>query len=210
MSVMVYIRLKQKIQSQRNQTIYLRDIAYIEAPKECKQELEQVPLYTVRESDRNIVIVDIFRVIYVLRQHYAQLEIQPLGPEQTIVTIPNLKQSPSYIAVGVIWILLFIGAAMAIMNFHYDVSMEEVQQRVHYLLTGEKVEHPLWFQIPYSLGLGVGMMLFFNHFFKKRINEEPSPLEIEMYKYQLDLDEYVVYHENEVSKESMHHDSSIP
>ena len=56
------------------------------------------------------------------------------------------------------------------------------------------------FQIPYSFGLGLGMIFFFNHVFKKRLNEEPSPLEVEMFNYQQDLDRYVIMHEN---KESM-------
>jgi len=86
--------------------------------------------------------------------------------------------------------------------------MEEVQQRLHYLLTGEEVEHPFWIQIPYSIGLGVGMILFFNHLFKKRINEEPSPLEVEMFKYQQDLDEYVILHENKMVKDQSKDDSS--
>ncbi|MDD1367314.1 hypothetical protein PTB13_04110, partial [Bacillus sp. MHSD17] len=50
--------------------------------------------------------------------------------------------------------------------------------------------------IPYSLGLGLGMVLFFNHVFQKRINEEPSPLEVEMFQYQQSLDQYVIVHEN--------------
>ena len=44
------------------------------------------------------------------------------------------------------------------------------------------------------------MILFFNHFFKKRFNDEPSPLEVEMFNYQQDLDRYAMMTEN---KESM-------
>jgi stage V sporulation protein AA len=40
------------------------------------------------------------------------------------------------------------------------------------------------------------MVLFFNHLFKKKINEEPSPLEVEIFNYQLDLDKYVAMNEN--------------
>lgn len=87
---------------------------------------------------------------------------------------------------------------MTIMNFHNDVGMQEVQQKLHYLLTGENNKHPLWMQIPYSLGLGLGMLLFFNHWFKKRFNEEPSPLEIELFKYQKDIDHYISYYENKM------------
>lgn len=88
------------------------------------------------------------------------------------------------------------------MNFHDDVSMQSVQEKLYKIITGEAKQKPLLFQIPYSLGLGLGMILFFNHVFRKRINEEPSPLEVEMFNYQQDLDSYVIVHEN---KESMKH-----
>jgi len=101
--------------------------------------------------------------------------------------------------ITLVWLILFVGSAMTIINFHYDVSMQEVQQKLHFLITGERNETPLWIQIPYSIGLGVGMLLFFNHWFNKRFNEEPSPLEIEIYNYQQNLDHYLAYYENEVN-----------
>jgi stage V sporulation protein AA len=81
------------------------------------------------------------------------------------------------------------------MNFHEDVAMGDVHQKIYQLITGEKSEKPLIIQIPYSLGVGIGMVLFFNHLFKKKFNEEPSPLEVEMFKYQQDLDQFIVIQE---------------
>ncbi|MFC0523083.1 stage V sporulation protein AA [Pontibacillus salicampi] len=208
MSEIVYIRMKQKINASKNQSLCLSDVAYISAPSTWKETLESMKLYTIQGSDRNIVIMDVFRVIYYLRDVFPDLEVQPIGPNQSIVMIQRSKKNPSILLVIVIWLLLFIGAAMAIINFHFDVSMEAVQQRIHFLLTGKEVKHPLWLEIPYSIGLGLGMILFFNHLFKKRINEEPSPLEIEMHKYQQDLDQYVVFHENELSKGLNNHDDT--
>jgi stage V sporulation protein AA len=98
-----------------------------------------------------------------------------------------------------IWFLLFFGSAMAIMNFHDDVSMRSVQEKLYKIITGVEDSKPWIFQIPYSIGLGLGMILFFNHVFQKRINEEPSPLEVEMFNYQMDLDNYVIIHENKES-----------
>ena len=72
-------------------------------------------------------------------------------------------------------------------------------QKLFTLITGRIDDKPLLIQIPYSFGLGIGMILFFNHFFKKRFNEEPSPLEVEMFNYQQDLDRYVIMNENNES-----------
>jgi len=38
--------------------------------------------------------------------------------------------------------------------------------------------------------------LFFNHWFSKRINEEPSPLEVEIFNYQQNMDQYLAHYEN--------------
>jgi len=81
------------------------------------------------------------------------------------------------------------------MNFHTDVSMEQVHQRIYYLVTGAYNARPLILQIPYSLGIGLGMVLFFNHVFKRKLNDEPSPLELEVFLYQENIDQYVIDHE---------------
>jgi len=83
------------------------------------------------------------------------------------------------------------------MHFHEDVSMPFVQQKLFHALTGRHVEKSLLFHIPYSIGIGIGMILFFNHVFKKKINEEPSPMEVEMFQYQQGIDQYLLMHENE-------------
>jgi stage V sporulation protein AA len=48
------------------------------------------------------------------------------------------------------------------------------------------------------------MILFFNHIFKKRINEEPSPLEMEMFNYQQNIDQYVIMYENKENINKLH------
>lgn len=82
--------------------------------------------------------------------------------------------------------------------------MQAVHQRIFKIITGRENDKPLLLQIPYSFGLGLGMVLFFNHVFKKRFNEEPSPLEVEMFNYQQDLDRYVILNENKESMKRLH------
>jgi stage V sporulation protein AA len=94
-----------------------------------------------------------------------------------------------------VWLLLFVGSGLTILNFHADVSMLAVHQRIYQLLTGKQVTHPYFLQIPYSFGIGLGMVLFFNHVFKKKFSEEPSPLEVEMFLYQESTNRYVITQE---------------
>ncbi|MDQ0339166.1 stage V sporulation protein AA [Caldalkalibacillus uzonensis] len=197
----LYIRLRHRVQVQPKQHVYFGDVAqYIVAP-DLEQRLRQILIHTVTPEDKHLIVIDVMKVIERLREAVPHLEVEILGPNQTILEIVYPQKSPKFVLVLFVWILLFIGSGLAIMNFHEDVSMLAVHQRIYKMITGMEEPHPLWLQIPYSLGIGIGMILFFNHVFKKRLNEEPSPLEVEMFNYQQSLDQYVVMHENkEVEK----------
>ncbi|NQD66664.1 stage V sporulation protein AA [Bacillus haikouensis] len=196
----VYIRLRHRVQVKSESIVTLGQLAQIIAPETVLDGLKSISIHQVTPSDKNIVVIDVMTVINRMTDTHPHLDIQTIGPAQSIIEVILEKKKVSLPLFIGVWMLLFVGAAMAIMNFHEDVSMRQVHQTLYHFITGEKDPHPLLFQIPYSFGLGLGMILFFNHIFRKRLNEEPSPLEVEMFNYQQDLDQYVIMHEN---KESM-------
>lgn len=196
----VYIRLRHRVFIQPNDKIFLKDIAQIIAEDALHNQIGDRVLYQADAKDRNIIIIDVMHVVEEIKKFDSMIDVQIIGPSQTIIEVVYKKRKISPILFFIIWFLLFFGSMLTIMNFHEDVSMQDAHQRLYKIITGKSVDKPLMFQIPYSFGLGLGMILFFNHVFKKRLNEEPSPLEVEMFNYQQDLDRYVVMHEN---KESM-------
>ncbi|HET7578445.1 MAG TPA: stage V sporulation protein AA [Bacillales bacterium] len=191
----VYLRMRHRVLVQPNQLIRLGQLVRVVAGSDLKQALEELPLHQVKKSDRNYIVFDAMEMIRAIKASFSGLDIQVIGPAQTIVEVKYPKKTLAPVYFCGVWVLLFIGAALAIMNFHEDVSMQAVQQKIYKIVTGHENPKPLIMQIPYSFGLGVGMILFFNHLFRKRLNEEPSPLEVEMFNYQQDLDRYVVFHE---------------
>lgn len=195
----VYLRMRHRVQVRPYETVYLKDLAQIIADERIYNDILHLPIYKVSEKDHDIIIIDAMKVIKRITEYESDVEIQAIGPVQSIVEVIYKKKGLSIPFFILIWLLLFFGAALAIIYFHEDVSMGAAQQRIYRMITGKEVEKPLLFQIPYSIGLGLGMILFFNHFFRKRINDEPSPMEVEMFNYQQDLDRYVVMHEIEES-----------
>lgn len=201
MTKIIYIRMKHKVHLQADSLISLKEIAHVTTQVKEKEFIYSLPLHKVGPTDNNIVVIDSFVVIEQLLRYFPAYEFELIGANQTIVEIVAKTQKRHIGLVVFIWILLFIGTAMTIINFHYDVSMQEVQQKIHYIFTGKSEEFPLFIQIPYSIGLGVGMIVFLNRWFKKKINDEPSPLEIELFNYQKDLDSYLAYYENQLNSE---------
>lgn len=176
--------------------IYIQDIASLSGEEKICETIKHLRLYKVTKKDKNVIIIDILQVIDTIRKHQPNIDVQPLGSTHTVVRVKTKKRMYSFLLFLFTWLLLFLGSGLAIMYFHEDVNMREVHQRIYFLITGNRIEQPWLLQIPYSLGLGIGMILFFNHLFKKKFNEEPSPLEIEMFNYEQSLNQYLIVHEN--------------
>lgn len=189
----IYLRLKKRIYIKPYHTVALGQVArLLTDDDELARSLAELPLYEHRKNDGNRVVVDLLQIVKKIRGEVENVTVEAYGDPQVLIMVADKPVKPRYVMLVLAWLLLFFGAGLAIMNFHTDVSMREVHIRIVELITGERVEHPLWFQIPYSLGIGLGMILFFNHIFRKRFNEEPNPLEVELYMYQENMNAYVI------------------
>ncbi|AJH79360.1 MULTISPECIES: stage V sporulation protein AA [Heyndrickxia] len=198
----IYLRLRHRIRVNPGFTVKLSHIAQIHAPSGIQETLLDTPVQTISKADGNTVVIDMMKIISSIKKKVPDAAISPVGPAATIVEVAAKKRYLPILFFMLIWILLFLGSALGIINFHEDVDMRAAQEKIYYLITGIRDNTPLMFQIPYTLGLGAGMVIFFNHAFKKKFNEEPSPLEVEIFNYQQDIDHYILLNEN---KENMKH-----
>ncbi|GAS82747.1 MULTISPECIES: stage V sporulation protein AA [Paenibacillus] len=195
---MVYVRLRSRIRIQRGRAVKLGDIAHVLTSSEDQEDrLLELELLHPGPEDGNLILIDILQIIPRIRNILPEVSVELIGSGHTLVEVIAGNGQPSKSLFILVWLLLFFGSALTIMNFHADVNMQEVQIRIVEMLTGHRDEHPYLFQVAYSIGIGFGMAVFFNHLFKKKWNEEPTPLEVEMFLYQQNVDKYVVIEESE-------------
>ena len=191
----VYLRFRKRVPIAKGKAIYLGQIVDLISEQAIEIELGKLVLCKPNSLDGNLILIDIIHVVRKIKERYPDILIEQYGEPHTLVEIISPSKHPHILLVCLVWLLLFIGSGLTIMNFHTDVSMLAVHKRIYELLTGKVVEHPYFLQIPYSLGIGIGMVLFFNHLFKKKFNEEPSPLDVEMFLYQENMNKYVITEE---------------
>jgi stage V sporulation protein AA len=196
---MIYLRMHHRLRiGTRSSPILLGEVCDVLLP-ESLSFIKKIEVASFTEQDGNYLIVHLMDVLKKIRES-AEVEVQTIGPDKCLVEARKPAKPASKVALAFVWLLLFIGSGVAIMNFHMDVSMMEVHQKIYTLLTGKVAEHPLIVQIPYSIGIGLGMILFFNHVWKKKLSDEPSPLEVEVFLYQENMDQYLIQSEVENQK----------
>lgn len=190
----IYIQFKDKARIQLGQSVYLKDLIEIYGSPEDKKLIEEIKLTDNSPQGPTRFTIQMLSVIEMIKAKYPQYRIFTLGSSEMLVNFVDGDQKTDrflYIRLALVCFLLFMGSITAIINFHSDVDMRQAHKGIYKIVTGVETESPLLLQIPYSLGIGAGMSVFFNHVFKKRINQEPSPLEVEIYMYQQNMDAYL-------------------
>lgn len=188
----LYLRLRKKIRLPKGQPVRLGDVSQMLVDPEYEPVLQQLVLFRPEEQDGNLALIDMLLIASKVKREIPALAIENYGEPHMLVEFMEQSRPARLWLIIPVWFLLFIGSGLAIMNFHQDVGMLHAHRRIVYLLTGRNVGHPYWLQIPYSFGIGFGMAIFFNRLFRKKFNEEPNPLEVEMFTYQESVNRYAI------------------
>lgn len=159
---------------------------------ELERLLRGQPFLPGLTQGHGAISVSSLDLVRAIRGRRPDLEVRVIGAANTVVK-PRLRPHPVLARVWIVavTVVLFFGSLMAIMFFHADVDMPLVHRGVYQLITGQVVERPLALQIPYSIGVGLGVLLFFNSLSRRVPSSDPSPLDVQMHTYDQDADSYM-------------------
>lgn len=198
----VYINVKKKLATETNKSILVKDLCEIYCSKpELIKAIEKIKIKKENENESWDYITSI-EIVKKILEKYPNLDLDILGEPEILLEYKSQEDKKSFlefIKITLVCIILFFGASLAIVNFHEDVNTRSSLSKLYYTFTGEKKDNPLLMAIPYSIGLGVGVITFFNRVFSfsKRRKMEPGPMEIELFLYDQDMEEQIF---NEIKK----------
>ena len=81
----------------------------------------------------------------------------------------------------------FFGAGITVMGYNNDVDMVKVFGQLYKVFLGTKPDDPTFVELFYSVGLALGIFLFFNHVPGKKVTNEPTPIQVQMRLYEQDV-----------------------
>ena len=133
--------------------------------------------------DENTLTVNVTRL---------RRRLESIGAPETVVEQVKVSRYPGFWQVcKIVFVccICFFGAAFTIMAFHNDIGIREVFGQIYELLTGQEPQSVTALEIAYSIGLALGILVFFNHIGGRRITSDPTPIEVEMRKYETDVNQ---------------------
>lgn len=186
----LYIKIDKNIQV-TNKKVYLEDVAKLYSPDiNLVHDLSQCVVMNIDSEEDVKYCFSIMKIIQLIDNMHPEAEVVNLGETEFILSYEKPKKPKKlleYIKTAFIGLIIFFGGAFSIMTFNEDASIKEIFGSVYQLVMGEEKNGWSVLEIGYSVGIAIGVILFFNHFSKVKLTKDPTPMQIEMRKYEDDI-----------------------
>ncbi len=195
MSDTLYIKLEQCAEV-TNDYVTIKDVAKLECKnKNIADRLNSIKLLNDDSNGKKRYIVSIMKIFEIVDREFQNVDVQSVGETDCIVEFKKANSQgrlSEIIKVIVICVILFFGAGFSIMSFNNDISVGGMFEKICKLFTGNKNMGKEILEVGYALGLGVGIIVFYNHFGPKKLSKDPTPIEVEMRKYETDINQALI------------------
>ena len=189
MEDILYVKIEQNIPVKKR-ALTFQDIGTLYCTnKSIVQKLNKEIFYTLPEPCSQKTMFTIAKVYERIHTFYPALRIENLGERDFVVDLelPDKKEKSKaweYVKTIFVSLIVFFGAAFTIMTFDEDVSASNVFDNMYQLVMGTSKQGGSILELSYAIGLPIGILVFYNHFRRKQIKDDPTPLQIEMHNYE--------------------------
>lgn len=162
--------------------------------RQLVEKLKKEILLTVPDGKSQKFAFSVLRLFEILSMQYKDVEWVNVGEDEFIVEYkPPKKMNLAWEVLKTTFVCfaVFFGAAFTIMTFNQDVAVADVFRMMEDLVIGPEAESQV-IEIAYSIGLPIGVILFFNHFSRRKMDSDPTPLQVQMRLYEENVNKTVI------------------
>lgn len=194
----IYIKIDQNVLVS-DSSVTIGDVASVTSSNEpMVRQVRQIKIYQFPEKAVNgkklprvqRKVFSILKIVELIHKDYPNAEISNEGEADFVLEYK--KEEPSkpleVVKTVLLCILVFFGAAFTIMSFNNDIAITELFEKFYLQIAGVESNGVTELEISYCIGVSVGILVFFNHVGKKKLTPDPTPIQVELRKYEQDVD----------------------
>ena len=176
--------------------VCVKDIASVYcADKNVCARVKALRVHKFHEEEKKRQVISVLKVIELIEKECPEVSVENLGENATLIELVNVnkhKGAVQWLKMIFVAAISFFGTSFTIMAFHNDISINKIFSRVYELVMGYPTDGYSILEVSYSIGLAVGIILFFNHIGGRRITKDPTPIEVEMRVYEMDVNKALI------------------
>lgn len=173
--------------------VTLGDISSITCTnRSMENRLKTMKVCHFQESDKKqrMKVFSVVKIIALIGEEYPKLEVVNLGePDFLVEYVP--AEEPKWLGIlkaSLICVLVFFGSTFTIMTFNNDVGVTDVFRKFYEQVMGKASDGFTVLEVCYAVGLALGILIFFNHLGRKKVTHDPTPIQVQMRKYEKEVD----------------------
>lgn len=140
-------------------------------------------------------VVSVLKIIALMEEACPGITVQSVGEADVVlerVKAPKYKGPKLWCKTALVCLVSFFGTGFTIIAFHNDVGINDVFTEIYRIAMGAEPGGLNVLEVAYSLGLALGIIVFFNHIGGRRITKDPTPIEVSMRNYEEDVNKALV------------------
>ncbi len=187
----VYIKLNKSVRVD-NEDVCVSDVAsvYCEDKHMCAK-IKSLRVLKFSDDKSRRYVVSVLKIIELIAKAYPGTAIESDGEQDVVIEHSDRQGKGKFmecIKVALVCLITLIGGGFAVMAYNNDVGMSDMFTRIYGLVLGEGVDGHRIMEISYSIGLAIGIIVFYGHFGNWKFGKDPTPLEVEMRMYEDEVD----------------------
>lgn len=204
MSETLYVQTEKNVEI-HSPDVYLKDVAKLTCSNKQVLARNQVrKVFSVPDDAPGRYVLSAMEMIAVIEREEANVDVTHIGEANIIVTYENQKHQHvcwSWVKTTFVCLVTFFGGAFSIMTFNTDVDTSGLFAQIYRQMTGNISNGKTVLEASYSIGIGLGVIYFFNHFGRHRLTEDPTPMEVQMRVYEDEVNKTLVEQRHRGQKE---------
>lgn len=188
----LYLKLERNVELKKTD-VWMKDLGKLYCrDQQLLNKIKPMKVYKFVPGDGGRKVVSVMWLIALLEQEYENLEVENIGETEVVLELVKTNRYKGFVqAAKIVFVscICFFGASFTIMSFHNDVGIVKTFNRIYEMITGQISDGVTILEISYSIGLALGIVVFFNHIGGRRITKDPTPIEVEMRIYEKDVNE---------------------
>lgn len=194
-SATIYIKAEQNVEMQ-TEDVYVKDIAKLTcSDTHILAKVKAIKIHSFKKDEPRRQVISLLKVIEEIDKVCPGCDVQSIGEAAVMIEYINVNKHKGllqWVKLAFVALVSFFGTSFTIMAFHNDIGINEVFTKIYEMVMGYQGDGYGILELSYSLGLAIGIIVFFNHIGGRRITKDPTPIEVEMRIYEEDVNKALI------------------
>lgn len=191
----VYLKCERNVEVQ-SPDVFMSDMGTVRCSDSAlSARLRALKVHHFTKEGTKRCVISTLKLVELMENECSDISVQIVGEPDVLVewiSVNKHKGWQQWLRAALVCLVSFFGTAFTIMAYHNDVGINEVFTEFYQIVMNREPQGLNTLEVSYSIGLAVGIIVFFNHIGGRRLTKDPTPIEVSIRNYEEDVDKALI------------------